>query len=253
MVPALCSAQDENSDLTNSAGHSGSIGTAFTTLVASCPFDVCWIDVELIDGRYSGVVEIIDLALGASGSEVIVANSLVGYGGVFAQARFSFPLTIPAGSRISARVTTGSVGNAIVRLYAGAFDAEGASGLNAENVTATSNPGTAITPNAAAATKGSFAQLVSATAKDYCGFILIPDGQNNTTSNTAYFMDLAIGPSGSEQIIMSNLLFRSTSPSPSDTPFLPIQIPAGTRLSARCSCDIASGAAIGISFYGVYK
>jgi hypothetical protein len=68
-------------------------------------------------------------------------------------------------------------------------------------------------------------------------------------------LDIAIGASGSEKIILSNYSWIWTGVEAAGTapsPFFAIPIPAGTRISARIA--VSSGAAnFGITAYGVYR
>lgn len=111
---------------------------------------------------------------------------------------------------------------------------------NGVNTTAA---GTTITPSASANTKGAYAQLIASTAaptREAVVHLYANVGQS--TPGTSWLVDIAIGASGSEVVVMSNLCvftpvqylhgFLSIA--------LPISIPAGSRISARCQTNIAS-------------
>lgn len=90
--------------------------------------------------------------------------------------------------------------------------------------------GVAITSSASANTKGSYTQIVSATSIQAAGLIVhCTKGSNNISE---HLIDIAIGGSGSEQIIVSNLLHGVTGFGAVQY-FFPIPIPSGTRISAR--------------------
>jgi hypothetical protein len=109
--------------------------------------------------------------------------------------------------------------------------------------------GTTITAGAAN-TKGSYAAtpLSTSTPHDAQGVMIF----NTTRSATAadYLVDIALGASGSERIVIPNLLWSEGSSSGRlRSYFFPLNIPAGSRLNARCqsstaSATIAIGAAI---------
>jgi hypothetical protein len=67
-------------------------------------------------------------------------------------------------------------------------------------------------------------------------------GDASRAAITRWYIDLAIGAGGSEQIIMSN--FLATCGTGVDMPFitggflLPFFIPAGTRIAARAQCNV---------------
>ncbi len=103
-----------------------------------------------------------------------------------------------------------------------------------------SSAGTLITVGGVANTKTSWVELVASTSKQADGFLL--NCQPGDTALTDYLVDIAIGGSGSEVAILSNLLFTAGG---GDTPpgkaFFPIPIPPGTRISARAqSVDTAA-------------
>jgi hypothetical protein len=76
-------------------------------------------------------------------------------------------------------------------------------------------------------TKGSWVQLKAATTRDATGIYVFA----STNYGTA-LVDIGVGASGSEQVLIPNLLVPG-SPSPITAYFFPISIPAGMCLSAR--------------------
>lgn len=84
-------------------------------------------------------------------------------------------------------------------------------------------------------TKGSYGQLVASAPANTIGLILLC-----SSNNGAYFLaDLAIGAAGSEQIVIPNLGISSASqgavvPIPM---FIPLAIPAGSRVAIRVQCS----------------
>jgi hypothetical protein len=241
-------------------GYSGTAHTkgSWNQLTASCPFDVAYMLVNL--GYFgSAFSAAFDIAVGASGSEVIIANNLLltaapSYGAMV----YGLPCTIPAGSAISVRRQSGDSAQAVVQivLYAASFDEGGCMGVDAIGFNAATTLGTTLTPSTTANTKGSYAQLSAATARDYYGLTIVFDTLNFNPSYTGklYMVDLAIGAGGSETVIMPDLIFWNVwgTALPQIVP-LPIQIPAGTRIAARAQQDGTTNPQIGITVYGGYK
>ncbi len=98
---------------------------------------------------------------------------------------------------------------------------------------------TQILASASANTKGGYTQIVASTAADTVFMQIDIIGFHNVGKFGA--LDLAIGAAGSEQIIVSNLMLAATQAGVANTTYLfPIQIPAGTAISARCQCDDVS-------------
>lgn len=105
-----------------------------------------------------------------------------------------------------------------------------------------------ITAGGSAHTKGSYTQLTAGLAFPADGFYLalLPG-----TART-FLLDIAIGGAGSEVVILPNLGFSGHTTANSlvfDT-FIPLRIPAGTRVAARCQAT-AAGATCQLNFNAV--
>ncbi len=95
---------------------------------------------------------------------------------------------------------------------------------------------TVVNPNASANTKGSWVTLIATTAFPAQGILMtLVTG----SVNIDYLYDLAIGSAGNEQTIASNLLLAVYEIGVEGY-YLPIGLPAGVRLSARCQANGAS-------------
>lgn len=243
---------------------------AWTQLLASAPSDVCFIlfSIFFYDGSAGEFSVAVDVGVGASGSETMLIPNLIGQllGVSSTAVTYAFPVSIAKGTRIAARyqASNGSslVPSVMLITFDGAFtQMEGCAGADAVGFSAASTLGAAITAGgsgAGANTKGSYAQLTAATTRDYLGFVVGMDSQNaNPVSQ--FLLDIAIGASGSEQIIVPNLqsyfssLSGTTGTSADFTPvFIPITIPSGTRIAARCQ-GYEGGTSIGLTLYGVYQ
>lgn len=100
----------------------------------------------------------------------------------------------------------------------------------------TSSDVTAVTASASVNTKGSYAAVVASTAVDCDGFLVTFAGQ---TSNVRVLVDIAVGGAGSEQVIVANLVW-SANQNLTQTFYVPVSLPAGTRISARCQSSTGS-------------
>jgi hypothetical protein len=251
----LCNGTDGGSVTASTAVTSCS--TAWTTLIASTSGDTCWMEVYVDDHVSAGNYSTGNIGVGSAGNEVVIANKLRADGGSTGASRYIFPCSIPAGSRIAAQCVDGTHVNFQIRIFDGAFtQMEGAAGIDV--VGYSGGLGTPVTPSPTANTKGSYAQLVASSARDYIGFLASVDYQNGATTNAlSWLIDIAIGGAGNEQIIVPNKYMQSISiagssvPTPTFGPFF-IPIPAGTRIAARCQAGGASAAALGLSLYGIY-
>jgi hypothetical protein len=93
--------------------------------------------------------------------------------------------------------------------------------------------------------------LSAASNYDYAGFWIVLDAQGYSSGGSYWgLVDIAIGPTGSEQIILPNIAIQSNVALASA--FYPIPIPAGQRIAAR----VAMGAAnlnyrAGVTLYGL--
>jgi hypothetical protein len=101
-----------------------------------------------------------------------------------------------------------------------------------------------LTSGATANTRGSWVQLISSTAADAYGLWLWARGVAAANGDGRCLIDVAVGPSGSELIILPDLNFGaapSSNTALNRNMFVPIYIPAGSRVAARCQRDTASG------------
>jgi hypothetical protein len=230
-------------------GGSNGVKGSWTQLTASSPCDSVMVllsiqyDSALDAGNYfTGLA--VDIAVGGSGNEVIVINNAVMFFAYYnPQCIYALlPLNIPAGSRISARCADAYGGTATatvqLTLFDGSFEAgEGLAGYDSVGFDPTTCVGTALFDPGSNNTKGSWTELVAATSRDYIGFR--PIVNYRLGGSRCYMLDIAIGSSGNEKIIVPNLLYHGDSGAMFQG-FLPIQIPAGTRISARIQTDLTT-------------
>lgn len=236
---------------------------SYAQLTAATAYDACYAMVTVGPPNSSGsssAPTLVDIAVGASGSEfVIIPNFISDYVGFdLSGSSFGIPINIPAGTRIAARAQSsgGSQARTVqVTLFDGAFsEPEGFSIVDNYGSSTSTSLGTAVTGSATANSKGSYVQLTASTTYDLAGIVVGFDMQSNSASYN-YLVDISIGASGSEVVIIPNMMVANlgnTYATPDFSPFIPISIPAGTRIAARCQCTTASGK-LGVSIYGVRR
>lgn len=99
--------------------------------------------------------------------------------------------------------------------------------------------GISVTPSATAHTKGSWTELVASTSSAV-DFVIL--GFRGPT--VSYLVDIGTGGAGSETVLISNLLVLCRDFVHVNQIPLPVEIPTGTRVAARCQARLASQAAI---------
>lgn len=106
--------------------------------------------------------------------------------------------------------------------------------------TPASSTGVTLTANASANTKGAYAPLIAQTA--YASdWLQLSIGDANSAAS--HLIDLAIGPvgGGSEQVVIANMLYHQVITSSrlgATVLTIPLSIPAGVRVSARCASSV---------------
>lgn len=238
----------------STVGTSGSTGTSvtsgttntkgsYTQITASTAFACDGLIVQLANDAADQADFLVDIAIGAAASEVVVAANLIcGSTAETPTSSYYLPIAIPAGTRIAARHQS-SAATKVVRVSVMLFS-RGATGpallqkcVTLGATTATTR-GTSIDPGGSANTKGSYVQLISATVERYQAIAVGIGNQAQQTRETAtWLLDIAIGAAASEKVIvpdlqLSSAVNRSITPA---TFFVPVEIPSGVRVSARCA------------------
>lgn len=221
---------------------------AWTQLIAASAYDAIGVIVQAYGDAATGTF-LLDIGIGGSGSEVAVIENFhfqraaSAYGGC---GQPFVPLLIPAGTRVSMRVqasATASVPSTrvAVQLIAagGGTPIFGRYCATYGAVTASSE-GTAVTASASTNTKGSWVELTASASisSEWCVLSVLNDGTNGKNN----LIDIGIGGSGSEQIIVPNLYMPAgqTYQLTGGKCSFPLHIPAGSRIAARAQSDVAS-------------
>lgn len=240
---------------------------SWNQLVASAAYDICLLDISY-NGFFSssGFGQIaMDIGIGASGSEVVLIPNLVfgcGINDYDFYSNFQIPVQIKAGTRIAMRYqTTSTTLNSFplgirVEAYSGEIHRmEGAAGVDAIGVgTLTGSPyATNFTPGNSSTGKGSWTQLVASTSRDYMGlFVSYVPTAGDTTNFPDLNIDIGIGASGSEQVIIPDMMLDQVINGYHR--LIPTPIPAGSRLAVRGVGDTAAVAGTSsVVVYGIYQ
>lgn len=194
-------------------------------------------------------IGIAPIAAGGGTEIVLVPNIYLG-----AQAGWPnifLPIQVPAGYRISARFANQGAG-ATLRLGVVTIPAAGPIGpfegcQEAVDIgtTTASTRGTTLGTPGGLNTEGAWTDLV-ASSTIAARWILLQPGPPNTATMLANsgVMDFAVGSAGNEKPIAENVPFNTDTAELLRAPLitLPCRIPAGSRISARCSCDTSVAA-----------
>lgn len=240
---------------------------AWVQIVASLTQDTSWMLFYIETENSPGSAYAVDIGIGGSGSEIAIVNNLFFNEVVGGGRRYMFPLTIPAGTRVAARAAGNSASSNVsvcFTVFSDSYQSAGCgSAIDTYGFNSATIQGVAIDPGATANTKGAYSQIVSATTADTAGIFVNFDTQNNTTGSTnssTQLIDIAVGASGSEIVIVPNTLLSSFQSTGGESiqmsgylPYMPIQIPAGSRLAVRsqCSTNVSPDRLFGCTIWGV--
>jgi len=232
-------------------------GTAATKgtpvqLFASTSFDTYWITINAY--AYANAATdsqgAMDILSGAATEEVLIPNLLMGFCGTQALSlgrgfkTWSFPLYIPAGTRIACQAAGQRVTTAvIVQVYLYGGDALPPFRVGRKVTTygmGTVPFGTTVVPGASGA-EGAWTQITASTTEPHFAFFPSFQAGTDTTLNTlAYALDLGVG-AATELEIAQTYQFPVNSdevmlgPIPAMPAF--IDVPSATRLAMRVSCS----------------
>lgn len=210
----------------------------------------------ILDAAGSGSWDnLFDIGIGSAGSEKVICSN---FGVVVGNSRNGcllwVPITIPAATRVAVRFQSGIGSNKYdigINLLPGTLKANsGYAGCTGEGADTSTSGGVSVTPGSN--TKGSYAQIVAATARAYKGFSLRLHTKNTVMATQQYLIDVAIGAAGSEKIILPDIQLGGANNSGDiiSAHFVPVQIPNGARLAVRAA---GSGTtAFGASIVGFY-
>lgn len=248
---------------------------AWTQLIASTAVQASGLMISILAEQSTATVAtvfLVDIGFGAAASESVVipnlAVSCTAYATLASTGVYSyfFPITVPASTRISARYQ-GSRSNDNLCYVTVATVGGGTGMLNGSGTVEAWGPDTSVSklieldPGGSAGTKGSYSQLIASTARKTREITIAfanPDNDSGGTDQVkkVWSVDIAVGGAGSEQIIIPDIP-ASRGWSICFSPHvlrLPISIPSGTRVAARCCATTTSTGAprkIAVAAYGI--
>lgn len=225
---------------------------AYSQLIASTALDTDYLLITIGNASGSGQLDV-DIAVGGSGSEVVILADLGAASGTGPNeiAVYAIPFSVPAGTRISARCqSTVASDKALVGMFiaGGDFQFSPFSHCDTYGFNSGTSFGTNVDPGGSANTKGSYSQITASTTRDHFGLMWSLDADGLQLAAAELLVDIAVGAAASEVVILPNIQFEQTAASGvgqlspvTSGGVIPVQIPSGTRLSVRAqSTDTTS-------------
>jgi len=223
-----------------------------------------WRSMMLCVAQTAASNKAIDVGLSPDGTNFgVVVPDLILPGAKYADqiGMYALPLRVPAGAYVGVRCSASTASHVLnvsaVGSTRGILGSEGYSRAVAL-FTPTSSRGTTVDPGATAGTKGTWTQLVASSGAEVDAISVTIDaaGDVGRTATATALLDIGIGSSGNEFVIVPNLFLRWTTttdgPLFPGSALLPVSIPVGTRVAARAQCTDATAGdrLIGLSVHG---
>lgn len=96
---------------------------------------------------------------------------------------------------------------------------------------------TTITASATSHTKGAWTQLISSLSAEASAVLLWATGNSAASTNTAMLLDIGVGATSNESVVVPDIALGGAN---GFRTFIPVRIPSGSRIAARCQCANAS-------------
>ena len=251
----------DTSGVTVTAHASGATKGSYSELIASTAFDADWLFIAFTGDNSTR--SLIDLAIGAGGSEVVIIENLLhdSEGSIANGQGYFLPIFIAAGSRLAVRMQS-AVGGVVIEcvlVYGkGGFGMQQpfsrviTLGADTMNTTGTNlGDGSSWTAH----TKKAYQELVSSLAANIDALTIAFNTPGTAADNDRNLYDFAVGAAASEQIIIADFMTVVDSQSgmtPSPFGPIPLSIAAGTRIAARTQISVARAAAAGDRYVILY-
>ena len=214
---------------------------AWVELVASSSADASLLVVTANNYQNSvNTSALLDIGIGASGSESAVISNLA-FGGArdVQDARgwaIPIPLKVPSGSRISARIQS-VISSRTATIGVTLFD-RGDYSSAPTSVDVLGSDTAASTGTTFSGSVGTWTEVVASTSQDYRAIALAPSLNGTSSSLAVLYYVLGQGASGSEAIVGRSIVCSSNAEFiypmvESGFPLFGKPIPAGTRLSVQ--------------------
>lgn len=186
---------------TQTLGATANTKTSWTEVISSLPAAVSAVYVR-VGILWSSSVDpstLLDIGVGASGSETAVASN-IGIGGA-GDSGFWIPIRIASGARVAMRCQSARTSfSHFPRVFF--FSGTNPSGMpTAVDVIGTSSGNSQAT--ALTGSSGSWTEIISATAKDYQSVVIVPSSSSTTAGSGNVILSLGAGASGSESVLGS--------------------------------------------------
>jgi hypothetical protein len=219
-------------------------------IITSTPWDAYMIHVSATEYSLGATSSqaCLDVLVGPTGTEqMLIPDLLVGGSSIDhlgGGREYMFPLYIPATTQISVKVAGQRLSTAmkvVIGLRGGSGSPPFRVGRQVTTYGISTVPyGTTVVPGASGA-EGAWTQITAGTSEDHFALMAGFQSGTTTTKNTlSFFVDIGEGAATEEEIAQTYLF--ATDPSEQDygpRPIFPtfIDVPSGTRLAMRASCN----------------
>lgn len=245
-----------SSGTTLTANATANVYGSFSELIASTGIFSRRIMLEIADASGTGALAI-DIAVGASGSEVVIAEAIharMDGDGRNNSMSYALPISVPAGVRVSARLKS-ETGGRTVKVVAHGVAGDGLT----SSFQGMTYLGSGYTPTNgySANTKGAWAQLIASTARQYKALHVTWAALDFVAAGTtSALLDLAVGAASSEVVLVENLLATGKVGGLFGWHNAMIEgvVPSASRLSFRGQVSVSGNAArfLGMYLHGYY-
>lgn len=229
---------------------------AWTQISAAIANDWYSFTVEIIDGGAIDDVFLVDIAIGAGGSELVLLADIPVQQqpviGRMSRTVFWVPLYISKGTRVSARIHRSIKASTVTKVIL-IGETPNTRALPPYRRATTygtvlaSAIGTNVDAGAVANTQGSIVEIVSSITNPIRSLLIIPTKPSvlAVTASTSNMLELFVGAGGSEvSLIPEFITWRSESISDysslSIMGLIPVNLPSGTRISSKARCNVAT-------------
>jgi hypothetical protein len=229
-----------NSGVANTKSSWVTIGSTLTRMASG-------IRVLIEKGSVADIIYLVDIGIGAGGSEVVIASNLLfvyDTGSADNVGYYDLPIQLPAGTQLSARIqtagTSGTVNVAIQAIYSG-LHTQSFQGADMLGVTLASTTLATVTRPAGNNVKGAWLQYTASSARRYRGMAQAYGLSGGSTQ--LRLIDVGIGAAASEQVVIADVSGWQNTGGDIHAPIntyvvFPCDIPAGTRIAARVQQDV---------------
>lgn len=247
--------------VTTGSGTANTKGTWSQVGAATTTYPTKFLGIQLGGFGAAGPIFLVDIGVGTTGNEVVIVPNLIGgsQGNQQNTWTYIFPCDIPAGTQINARCQCQNgaqdIGVQVFLGHMGMFPGLVGSFVK-DYGTATTNSSATTVTSGTANTKGTYAELVASTTYPIKAIVLAQCFHTTYVTLRLGAVDLAVGAIGVEQIIVPDYQYTMDATSdvrrmPNLFRPIPVNIPAGTRLSMR-SQDTSASSATRWAVYGIF-